>query len=481
MREVMRETTERKQARLLSERAEHGDRLVEIWSKKKNLNGEGLVDLYNKDPNRGRGLAFILENQKNHLNQLTETEISTTFQTTPQNVIRIVRLGYPNSVRGEIFLEWPMETARDSIFYLKPTYTSTARGATAGKVMYEQPAYRYASELEEETAAGTINGSNKTFTGASTNDVSVPPLRAYTLQVLHNNIIVANDDGSGVISGTDTDGTAISGTINYTTGALSVTFTTAPATGDTVTYGYQTNTEVSTNYDQIEQVSLTLTDYQFRATPWPLAISWSKMTELLLGTTLKIDAEEALIRGAADELKKSLDFQALRLGYRRALANNSVTFNADFAAAGADSEMAHAQSITRYIENVGSQIFDSLQRGGVSKMYGGWKAVDYLTNHYRFSSEGRQPKVGAYKTGSLDGMDIYKVPASIVPNNEIVCVWKNELVPEDVSIAFGTLVPLYHTMTLEFKEAYKETGLYSFQDYKTLQGGYLVRLVLSNL
>jgi len=480
MRKAMREDQIiEEKTQKLSERVDRGNSLLETWSKKKNI-GEGLMDLAASNPDKARGVAFVLENQKNHLKALTETEISTAFQTTPQNVIRIVRLGYPNSVRGEIFLEWPMETARDSIFYLKPVYTASSRGAVAGNTMYESAAYRYASELEEEALSGTVNGINKTFTGASAGNTAVEPVRYWTVKILHNDIIVAQDDGAGNITGTELD-PAATNTINYTTGAVTINFVAAPLTGDTVTILYSVNTEVSTNYTQINQVSLTLTDYQFRANPWPLGISWSKMTELLLGTTLKIDAEEALIRGAADELKKSLDFQALELGYRRSLANSSVTFNADFAAAGADSEMAHAQSITRYIHNAGSQIYDAIQRGGVTKMYGGWQAMDYITNHYRFKEEGRQPSVGAFKIGSLDNIDLYKVPASIVPKNEIVCVWKNDLVPEDVSIAFGTLIPLYHTMTLEYKEAYKETGLYSFMDYKTLNGAYLVRLVLTNL
>jgi hypothetical protein len=49
-------------------------------------------------------------------------------------------------------------------------------------------------------------------------------------------------------------------------------------------------------------IELQLRDYQFRVKPWPLYVSWSKMTELLINTTLNIDAEDALIRGASDEL-----------------------------------------------------------------------------------------------------------------------------------------------------------------------------------
>jgi len=62
-----------------------------------------------------------------------------------------------------------------------------------------------------------------------------------------------------------------------------------------------------------------------------------------------------------------------------------------------------------------------------------------------------------------------------------VCVYKNDLVPEDVSLAFGTLVPLYQTQTLEFKQMYKETGLAHFGDWRALQPNYLVVLNINNL
>jgi hypothetical protein len=53
--------------------------------------------------------------------------------------------------------------------------------------------------------------------------------------------------------------------------------------------------------------------------------------------------------------------------------------------------------------------------------------------------------------------------------------------PEDVSIACGTLIPLYKTQKLEYKNLYSEQGLAHFGDLKVLQPGYLVRIVLSNL
>jgi hypothetical protein len=114
-------------------------------------------------------------------------------------------------------------------------------------------------------------------------------------------------------------------------------------------------------------------------------------------------------------------------------------------------------------------------------LVGGPSAVSYVKLHKRFDGSNRQPRVGIYREGSLDGVDIYKAPADIVPNNELLAIYRNEDVPEDVSVAFGTLIPLYKTMSLEYKEMYTENGIAFFGDAKVLQPKYLQRIALQNL
>ncbi len=482
MRELMHEA-EKFKGKLEEQRTERqaiGDRLVEKWSKKPGI-GKGLIEAYDAHPDKIRGTVTVLENQENALAKLTETQISTAFSTTPENVMKIIRLGYPNSVRGEIFYEWAMQTARDSMYYLFPQYDTTKRGSTASDRTIESAAYRFASETESEACVTQGDGSTTTFTGTLTNLPVVP----YTVRVYVDNTIVGTDNGSGVFpqtTGGDNVTGISTGTIDYsTTGAYSITFTTAPSAGVTITIEYNYNSEVSTNYTDLGQIELQLRDYQFRVRPYPLGVSWSKMTELLLGTTLNIDAEEALIRGAADEFKKSLDFQACRLGYRASRSNTAITFDASAASAGEDSAEARAQVIINAIGKAGNVMFKAIQRGGVTKIFGGPDATEYLRLHKRFDGAGAQPKIGAHKIGSLDNIDIYKVPIAIVPNDELVCVWRNDELPEDVSIAFGTLIPLYKTQKLEFKNLYSDQGLAHFGDNKILNSKYLVRIVLSNI
>ena len=472
MRKEMRENLVREQMNeMLSARNEYADRLFEKWSKKNGI-GENMDTIREKDEAKARALSIILENQENHLSRLTETQISNSFSTTPENVLRVVRLGYPNSVRSELFLEWAMETARDSIYYLSSVYGSAKRGSTAGASMKESPAFRYGSEIEVETV-GSGDGSTVAFN----NTVINTPLRPYAVRILVDDIPVAVDDGSGNIIGASLNA---SGTneVDYSTGEVTVTFTTAPASAVAVSIEYHYDSEVSTNYTDIGSVELQLRDYQFRVKPWPLYVSWSKMTELLINTTLNIDAEDALIRGASDEFKKSLDFHAVKLAYQTAKGHAPVTFNINGAVG--EPEIDRMTAFNKAIDQASDKMYNTLQRGGVTKLVGGPGAITQLKLHKRFDGTTRQPRVGAYREGTLDGIDVYKVPASIVPDDEIMAIYKNELTPEDVSVAFGSLIPLYQTQTLEYKEFYKETGLAYFGDAKVLQPNYLQRIKLTN-
>lgn len=478
MRTAMREAQKREEMKeRISQRNDYADRLFEKWQGTKGV-GEGFDKMYEADATKARNLSIILENQENHLSRLTETQISNSFSTTPENVIRVVRLGYPNSVRSELFLEWAMETARDSIYYLSPVYSSTKRGATAAGITHESAAYRYASEMEIETI-GTGDGSTVAFTGATSGgDVGNPPLRPYTVTVYVNGAPVATDNGASGLIGASLNSSATN-SIDYVTGAFTVTFTTAPTAGQAVEVGYNFDSEDSDQYADLGSVELQLKDYQFRVRPFPLYVSWSKMTELLINTTLNIDAEDALVRGAADELKKSLDFHAIRMAYAASRGNSAVTFNAT--AAAGESEIDRAMAFSRTIDQASDVMFNSIQRGGVTHIVGGPNAISYIKLHRRFDGSTAQPRVGAHRVGSLDGLGVYKAPSSIIPTNELLFIYHNDQVPEDVSLAFGSLIPLYRTQTLEYKEFYKETGMAFFGDAKVLNSKYLVRGTITNI
>lgn len=70
---------------------------------------------------QARNLAILLENQTRQMSRMTEAQLSANFfGYTPENMLRLIRLAYPNSIRGALFTEFAMESSHDKLkFQLK--------------------------------------------------------------------------------------------------------------------------------------------------------------------------------------------------------------------------------------------------------------------------------------------------------------------------------------------------------------------------
>ena len=109
------------------------------------------------------------------------------------------------------------------------------------------------------------------------------------------------------------------------------------------------------------------------------------------------------------------------------------------------------------------------------------QAVRYLQLHKGWKDDGKQPAIGGHKVGSIDGIPVFKVPASVIADDELLTVWKNETADSDVAVAIGTLLPFYSTGALQRKNLYKEAAVARFEDMKALQPKYLGRIQIKNI
>jgi hypothetical protein len=478
MRNLSESQTREKQEKLLTERKRIGESLLRGLIQRPHF-GKGIEEAYNKHPDRVMNLAFAIKNVEEHLQDLTESQISSTLGTTPENVMRVLRLGYLNTCRQDAFWEMGLATAHDIFFYLEPKYKKTLRGADAGDVMYQSKSGRSASDEGEWASAETPNGTLKIFTFAPT--AAELPLTPYTVRVYKKNNLVANDNGKGIITGSDVDGTAITGTVNYATGAGSVTFITASATGEEVVMSGSIALENDNDLQITQSAELSLRSCAFNLREYPITTSFSKKLELTLGTSYKVDAQEAYLRAMADELRKTLDIQAFTLASRQAHTNSGtspVTFNMQGAVG--EAETNRIQVISRYVDKVGTRIYDKLFRGGVSVIFGGTTATGVLTGHNRWNDAGAQDANGIYKLGNLGDIPVFRVPNEVCPNTDLVCVYKNRQLPEDVFLIIGTLLPLFVTDKLVLPGRNTEFGVASYGDMQILNKGYAEILRVEN-
>jgi len=263
---------------------------------------------------------------------------------------------------------------------------------------------------------------------------------------------------------------------------------------------YNSESDFEGNY--LGEVELRMDEYMFRPSPTTIGVSWSQLTEITLDTSFNISAEEYLVSYASQTIRAQLDYRAIRLAYMTAKTNakhnpnyyyefdaayNTVNVATPPSQAGEtiqgtkDGYRDNAQTFVNAIDAVGDIMYDEINRGGVSRIVAGPSACSYMHLNAGYSPKGKQNQTGSHQFGELDGIPLFKVPSNIIPTNEMLCIWKNDAVENDVAIAFGTLIPFFSTGIIQRKNFYKEAGIATYGDHAVLNRRYMAIIAIINL
>ena len=520
---------ESREDRLFREEREfRADKLVEKWSRVKEI-GRGIPDL---PVQTARNLAILLENQASRMKRMTEAQLSNSFfGYTPENMLRLIRLSYPNSIRGDLFTEFAMETSHDSIKYVYPVYSNAQRNdfdwdntALDGKgwngtdwpmddkfddpahkydVMYESTESRYATELVNVPAENITVGDTVAvkFEGNALTGAYIPNASVLYVVVNGQRAAVAMQDAKGGWFGgkdilVDAAAEKYIKCNSVTQTGIDATFDIQVKTGAEGEYEagdisdltfaavgrFDSERDLTGKY--LGEVELQMRDYHFRPRPITLGVTWTQLTELVLDTSFGVSAEDQLMQSASEEIKKSLDFQAIKYAsdvQKTYASSNFVQFDAEAGGVNNDDSYWHtAQIINQSIEHIADNMLDDFQRGGVSAIVGGTRACTYLQLNEGWSNKGKQTAIGAHKFGEINGIPVFKAPG-IMPKDQLLTTWKNDQADGDVSIAIGTLLPFFSTGALQRKNFYKEAGIARYEDTQALQPKYLGRIQIKNI
>ena len=462
--------------------------LFEKWARNDIGRGDATIDqnvdivkIMESNPSKARLIAQSLENEERHLSKLSETIIQSTFSTTPENLLKIVKKGVANSCRSEMFQEVALDTTDDALYFIDMTHeaTLTGRQPTADDEIFEN-AYEFTAG---ETAYKDTDGTATDTYSVTLDEIPIKPSKVF---ITLDDKMVGYDDGSSVITAVSVNSgtTLTSGTVNYTTGVVALVFdANVPATSS-FRIMYHWDSEQSSLYAQYPKVSLTISKKRFKARPMPLGYTYSAMAELVLETQLNESASDLLVNAVAAEHARSKDFKAISYARSVAKSNASYEFSTKFADAGEVSHKSHAQRITGVIDNIGAQIHDQYLRGQVTTIIAGSQAASYLRLHDLWREDTSQPREGVYKAGMLGDKDVFVCPASpnsgqLVATNEMLLTYKNPLQPLDVSIAFGVLTEL--SAALNYPQFYTDGNIASVEDRMLISGGFIRLLTLTNL
>jgi len=299
-------------------------------------------------------LSQLYENQLSELKQFKEKhvlgEATATTNTAPfiKYTFPLLRRVWPSLIAPEIVSVQPMSAPVGAIFYFELKYGDTKGAVTEGDKLVKDFNRNYSSEFIDGEASATGNGIAVTLAGT----LKWNPVRKNSLSLL-TGAVSGVDDGAGNITGVGIS----AGTINYTTGEISVTYSVAPGSGvdQVITYEYnnECNTKVPTVNIDIALVAVVARTRKIKAL-------WSTESADDLKALHGVDAEQELVAGIGSELALEIDreiIEDLRVG------NTGATTTFDFTVPSGLNDIEHIRSILTPITLISNQIGKNTLRG----------------------------------------------------------------------------------------------------------------------
>lgn len=261
-------------------------------------------------------LGVLFDNMSRYLTETTRVHNIGNFDKFAFPLIRAI---YPTLITNEIVSVQPMAGPTSLVFYLDFIF-----GTSKGSILGGQSAFdAIAGPLDTRTYSsedivGENTGTTKPGGGGTVNfTLQFTPVRPGTFKLGLDSAenIFATDDGVGNIVGTN----ITSGTINYATGAVSITF--GAGTSGTIIASYVFDSEANTN---IPQFDLQLTSSTVTARVRKLRVRYSLEAAQNLNALFGLDLESEVTGAAAQQIKFEIDRETINNLFNIAAAGTVI-------------------------------------------------------------------------------------------------------------------------------------------------------------
>jgi len=226
-------------------------RYVRKWHKMlRGLNEEMGPGYAPSHVNYVRGLcALMIEQEVRHLKRLNEETRALSVGPFMKYVLPVIRRTAIRLVATQIASVQPMTGPIGGIAFYRPRYASDKGSVAAGTEMNKVLSKWYSSNFIDGERFGTGDGGTTVFS----RNLAWPRPRQSTVVVKVNGVVNATDNGAGaftVVAGTPMAGG--SGTVNYASGQMSLTFGTAPALNDVILVEYRYDNELNARIPEVQ-------------------------------------------------------------------------------------------------------------------------------------------------------------------------------------------------------------------------------------
>lgn len=390
--------------------------------------------------------AFTLgqqfENWKTYESFLKTNEATTAAQlgSLPTVAVDIIAAAYGASVAPFLASIQTLDEEQGLIYFKQIQAASTRGGLTANQGIidpkngYTADASAYGSELIEEELVGTT-------TAVTTINVTAAslPIRSNagaTLRIVDYAGAGLDWTGTFDINGVLLSPQVLTGTINYTTGAIALVFPAAATAGKAIKLTYRQDFERS---DVPEVQSLLTTDF-VRADIWALKQLTSAFKSFQMqkrfGVMADEDAVNDLVGLFADIESRKVISSLQNLATAQ---GGAITF--DCTAPTGVAEVDHRQSFKYKLGLADMAINKAAGRGAANRYTAGHKACEYIRALEGFVPVQTGIGMGAHLFGYLDGLPVIR--ASYLADDRIIASYLNPTSPWEAPVVLATYMPIF--------------------------------------
>lgn len=382
--------------------------------------------------------ATLLENTYQYASRMDETTRAVNLGTFIDYGFDVISATVPNLIAHDIVSVQPMNAKHGAIFYLQYLYGNN-KGSIAQGTAFNTPftgqdgQFNFSNDVVDGESAGIGDGSKTTFSTT----LGYTPVRAGSVLISAGSVS-ATDDGEGAITGT-----GLTGTVNYTTGEISLTFSSAPASDTTVSVHYRYDMDQTTT--GFSQVDLDLASISLEAFPRKLRARWLLDAGFELQKMKGIDAESELVTAMSNEIKFEIDGELLKELYAKA-AHTGFTWdcqNPNYSL----SYMEYKRTIIDLFTEMSNKIFTSTKRVGANFIVAGVNVCNIIETLPEFQADNLGTKTinGPHLIGTLSNKwKVYKNP--FYNDDNFVLGYKGNSWL-DAGFVYAPYMPLYATPT----------------------------------
>lgn len=351
--------------------------------------------------------AQIMENTANELSMLDETVRAANVGNFDRFAFPLIRAVFPNLVAQDLVSVQPMDGPVGLIFYFDLVYGSNKGRIRSGTPVFSSqtghPGHDFYSSPDiEEEPIDTGDGSTANY--AFSLDYS--PVEAETLVITDGTQVVTDDGAGNLVGDVDPAGT---NTINYTSGAVDVTFATNVGSGDSVVASYEYDNEAN---DNVPEIDFQLTSAPVVAKTFKLRTRYSLESAQNLRALHGLSAETELVVALAQELRFEIDRTIIKDVNSFAQAD-SVSW--PLTPSGNISWTEHKISFNDILIRASNNIFALTRRGNPNWIICGLEVSSVIESLPNFEpSAAMQTPNGVIFAGVLGGRwRIYKDPYNV--------------------------------------------------------------------